>query len=170
MQARGKTDRSANDQECGPIFPADSQNEQRATYAAAAAGDLGRHRQKDGRCPHEHGAAPGGKACEGSARRSVKNRDASKAKTEKALQVVAPFVRALFWNCAPRVALSCMSDPSEFCADVEESDKRRLQETLHDMSIAELFELLIDVEAVINEASNSPDLKQGPVLAPDRAS
>jgi hypothetical protein len=88
MQAKGKPDRSTDEQERGPIFPADSQNEQRASYAAAAAGDLGRDRQKDGRCPHQYGSPPGGKTGEGSARGSVRNRNARKAETEKALRVV----------------------------------------------------------------------------------
>ena len=59
-----------------------------------------------------------------------------------------------------------MSEASEPIADEEGPDKQRLHDALGSLSITELFELLIDVQAKIDEASNPPDSKQGPELVP----
>jgi hypothetical protein len=61
-----------------------------------------------------------------------------------------------------------MSEASEPVADEEEPDKQRLDDALDSMSITELFELLINVQAKIHQASNLPDSKQGPELVPER--
>ena len=43
-------------------------------------------------------------------------------------------------------------------AHEEDSDTQRLDENFDKMSIAELFELLIDIENRIRQASNLPEL------------
>ena len=50
-----------------------------------------------------------------------------------------------------------MSELSESRAHEEDSDTQRPDETFDKMSIAELFELLIDIENRIRQASSLPD-------------
>jgi hypothetical protein len=47
-----------------------------------------------------------------------------------------------------------MSDRSEAGVDEGESDKQRPQETLGDMSISQLFELLAEIEAELHQRGN----------------
>jgi hypothetical protein len=57
-----------------------------------------------------------------------------------------------------------MSGASERSAGDEESDELRLQETLGNMSISELFELLADIQARIRSKQGSePDEFKEPV-------
>jgi hypothetical protein len=55
-----------------------------------------------------------------------------------------------------RIALSRMSERPKPRPDEKESPVRRLKEAMNEMSIAELCDLMIDIQAKIREAARPP--------------